>query len=117
MKKTRQILALVFALVMIFTVVAVPASASDISQNDDAAVETVESRRAPVCWCGGTIFTSYTSWSVWRVQSTAPCYHYPYGEDFLMVRQRTVTERCNSCGQGTSYQEYDYTTECHGYNA
>lgn len=48
MKKSRRILMLVLALVMVFTVVAIPASAAEVSSGADDTVEVIVSLPADV---------------------------------------------------------------------
>ena len=56
MKKSRRILMLVLALVMVFTVVAVPASAAETLPADEPV--TIEPR-AEACSCGGSYINVY----------------------------------------------------------
>ena len=110
MKKSRRILMLVLALVMVFTVVAVPASAAETLPADEPV--TIEPR-AEACSCGGS-YINVTEWGSWYFTgSTQPCTHgYRFGDDKIYRRDGIRYKRCNRCGEGwmtgTTYQTDTY---------
>lgn len=63
----------------------------------------------------GEMVTTYGSWGPWVVMREVKCSHYYYGTDLIYARNRTVTTRCNNCGMGSSSQQTETKTECHGY--
>lgn len=115
MKKTKRVLMLVLALVMVFTVVAVPASATEAPTYTDTAIETIEPRRAPICGCGSVMARVDTHYGIWSVWDEVDCTHYPYGTDLEYRRTVTVTYRCGYCGATDEAVSHQYKTECHGY--
>lgn len=115
MKKTRRILMLVLALVMVFTVVAVPASATEFPTSTDVTIETIEPRRAPICGCGGVMARVDTHYGIWGVWDQVPCEHYPYGTDLVERQTVTVTYKCGYCAATDESVSYRYRTTCHGY--
>lgn len=115
MKKTKRVLMLVLTLVMVFTVVAVPASATEAPTYADTAIETIEPRRAPICGCGSVMARVDTHYGIWSVWDEVDCTHYPYGTDLEYRRTVTVTYRCGYCGATDEAVSYQYKTECHGY--
>lgn len=117
MKKSRRILMLVLALVMVFTVVAVPASATEVSPGADTNVELIEPRRLPACGCGG-VFVARTTWeSTWHPNGQATCIHHRYGMDKLYIRYGTKVTACSNCGEVYSSEKVSTTKrECHGFD-
>ena len=112
-----RVLSLVLALMMIFSLMMVPASAYDEAPDTDANIEEAEDAYSFICECGGMITTSYTSWSAWIPVEETPCTHgKPFGTDLEYQRSRVVTMKCDTCGRGASTTEYDYKVECHGYS-
>lgn len=108
---------LVLALVMVFTVIAVPASATALPTNSDAAVETIEPRRAPVCWCG-SVYVARTTWEdEWHPNGQATCIHHRYGMDKLYIRYGTKVTACPNCGDVYSTEQVSSTKrECYGFD-
>lgn len=98
-----------------FTVIVVPASASEFPTNTDAAIETTEPRRAPVCGCGGVMARVDSHYDVWGFWDKVECTHHPYGTDLVYRRTVTVTYRYRYCGATDKSVSYQYKKECHGY--
>lgn len=115
MKKSRRILMLVLALVMVFTVIAVPASATDLPTSTDATIETIEPRRAPICGCGTVMSRVQTQYGPWGVWTQNECVHYPYGTDIVERRRVTITYKCGYCSAIDEAVSYEYRTTCHGF--
>ena len=118
MKKLAwRVLTLALAMMIAFTLVMVSASACEEDPNTEVNEEIVSDAYYFTCDCGGQIYTSYTSWSIWIPVEEMPCTHgKPFGTDLTYERSRVVTMKCNTCGRGTSTTEHDYKVECHGYN-
>lgn len=116
-KYPLRVLSLLLSLTMIFSLMMVPASACEENSSTNANEEIVSDAYYFTCDCGGQIYTSYTSWSIWIPVEEMPCTHgKPFGTDLTYERSRVVTMKCNTCGRGTSTTEHDYKVECHGYN-
>lgn len=117
MKKSRRILMLVLTLVMVFTVVAVPASAAETLPADEPiAIEP----RAEVCPCGGG-YILVTDWGEWvsTGDENSGCVHgHRYGTDIIYERVGVQWMRCNRCGDGWYVGTITQTSprECHGYD-
>ena len=117
MKKTKRVLLLVLALVMVFTVVAVPASAAEtLPAVDETAVIQP---RAEACPCGGG-YVKVTEWSSWySTGDEKPCTHgHRYGTDIIYERVGNQFMRCYKCGDGWYIGSITQTSprECHGYD-
>ena len=117
MKKTRRILMLALTLVMVFTVMAVPASAAETLPAVDET--TIIQPRAEACPCGGG-YVKVTEWSPWRsTGDETPCTHgHRYGTDIIYQRVGTQYMRCYNCGDGWYIGTITQTSprECHGYD-
>ena len=63
----------------------------------------------------GSIVTTYGSWGVWYNDHEVTCTHYPHGTDMIQARSRSITSKCNYCGNATVSLGKEYRTICHGY--
>lgn len=117
MKKTGRVLALLLALMMMVAVVAVPASATEVSNEANVTIEVIEPRRLPACGCGG-VFVARTTWeSTWHANGQATCIHHRYGMDKLYIRYGTKVTACSSCGEVYSTEQVSsIKRECHGFD-
>ena len=103
---------LLLALVLMMSLFVLPAYAEEGPSNDDTGIQP----RYEICGCGGAMINRYGSWGVWLNDHQEKCAHYHYGTVMIQIRYRTVTVKCQSCGQGYSYQQSETQRICHGYN-
>ena len=118
MKKTRRILMLALTLMMVFTVMAVPASAAETLPAVDET--TIIQPRAEPCPCGGG-YVKVTDWGEWvsTGEENSGCVHgHRYSTDIIYERAGTQWMRCNRCGDGWYIGTVTQTSprECHGYD-
>lgn len=112
MKKSKKLLALVLALVMAVSILALPASAKAIDSGTMATppITTTCPR------CGGTMRVT-TEWSsIWVTSDEVKCTHHTYGTDIIQTQSGIQTISCISCGTGSSGLTSRTRTVCHGYD-